>query len=120
MISLPPSVRIFICLKPVDMRRSFDGLAAITREVIEQDPLSGHLFAFFNRNRQRVKVLFWDRNGLCLYYKRLERGTFQLERFTNVDGNRVEVEANVLALILDGIDLQGALRRERFMPTRVA
>lgn len=116
MISLPPAVRIFVCLKPVDMRRSFDGLAAMARDVIRQDPLSGHMFVFFNRSRQRVKILYWDRNGLCIYYKRLERGTFHLERFEAGQGKRVEIEAGMLALILDGIDLSSAKRRKRFQP----
>ncbi len=73
MLTLPPSVRIFVCLTPADMRRSLDGLAALTREILQEDPLSGHLFVFFNRRRDRTKILFWDRSGLCLYYKRIER-----------------------------------------------
>ena len=78
MLTLPPSVRIFVCLSPADMRRSLDGLAAMTRETLREDPLSGHLFVFFNRRRNRTKILFWDRSGLCLYYKRLEKGVFRL------------------------------------------
>ena len=66
MLSLPPAVRVFISVEAADMRKSFDGLANETRHVIAQDPLSGHLFVFFNRRRTMVKVLYWDRNGYCL------------------------------------------------------
>ena len=71
MLTLPPSVRIFVCLTPADMRRSLDGLASMTREILKEDPLSGHLFVFFNRRRDRTKILLWDRSGLCLYYNHL-------------------------------------------------
>jgi transposase len=120
MLMLPPSVRIFVCLAPADLRRSLDGLAALTREIIHEDPLSGHLFVFFNRRRDRTKILFWDRSGLCLYYKRLERGVFHLSAFGQANPQRVEVEAAELALILEGIDLANARRRARFTPRKTA
>ena len=113
MLMLPPSVRIFLAVQPADMRRSFDGLAAMTREVIGRDPLSGHLFVFGNRKGDRVKILFWDRSGFCLWYKRLEEGVFH---FPASDGHSVEVEGAELALVLEGIDLAGARRRARFVP----
>jgi transposase len=116
-LSWPPTVRIFLSLLPADMRRGFDGLAASVREVIRHDPLSGHLFVFFNRRRDRVKVLWWDRTGYCLWYKRLERGVFHPRVFPSRDGSlSVEVEAAELGLILEGIDLTGARRRVRFVP----
>ena len=118
MLTLPPSVRIFVCLTPADLRRSLDGLAALTREVLGEDPLSGHLFAFFNRRRDRVKILFWDRSGLCLYYKRLEKGVFRLSTLEHPQRKRAEVEAAELALILEGIELANARRRPRFVPGR--
>lgn len=116
MLTLPPSVRVFVHLGPTDMRRSLDGLAAMTREIIRQDPLSGHLFVFFNRRRDRVKILFWDRSGLCLWYKRLEAGVFTLPVPSNPHRHSVEMESAELSLILEGIDLRGARRRKRFVP----
>lgn len=120
MLTLPPSVRVFLCLAPADMRRSLDGLAALTREVLREDPLSGHLFVYFNRRRDRVKVLFWDRSGLCLYYKRIEKGVFRLAAFEDRKSSRAEIESAELALILEGIELAGAKRRPRFVPQRSA
>jgi transposase len=116
MLSLPPAVRVFISVEATDMRKSFDGLANETRHVIAQDPLSGHLFVFFNKRRTMVKVLYWDRNGYCLVAKRLERGTFYLPRAS--ERGVVEVEAAELALILEGIDLGGARRRPRWAPSQ--
>ena len=78
MVTLPASVRVFVAVAPVDFRKGFDGLAQLAREVIEQDPLSGHLFVFSNRRRDRVKILYWDRDGLAIWMKRLEKGTFRL------------------------------------------
>jgi transposase len=72
-----PGVRIWIATSPVDMRRSFDALAEHVRAILSHDPLGGHLFVFRNRSSQRVKILWWDGSGLVIYYKRIERGTFQ-------------------------------------------
>jgi transposase len=96
------------------MRRSFDGLAAMTQETIEQDPLSGHLFVFFNRRRDRVKILFWDRTGLCIWYKRLEEGVFKLPSGKEPDQRSIETSSADLSLILEGIDLAGAKRHKRY------
>jgi transposase len=112
MLSLPPAVKIFIATEPADMRRSFDGLAALTREVIHRDPLSGHLFVFRSRVGDRVKILYWDRSGFCLWYKRLEKGVF---RFPKTEQHSLEIEAAELGLLLEGIDLAGAKRRPRFV-----
>jgi len=110
-LSLPPSVRLFIARGATDMRKSFDTLAALVIDVIEQDPQSGHLFLFVNRRRDRLKVLWWDRSGYCLLAKRLEQGQFRV--FDRADGNpgSFEMSASDLALILEGIDLRGAKRR---------
>jgi transposase len=113
-LTLPPSVKIFLAVAPADMRKSFDGLAALVRDVILQDPYSGHLFVFRGRRGDRVKILLWDRSGFVLWYKRLEAGVF---RFPLTAGAKsVEVEAAELALLLEGIDLSEAKRRPRFMP----
>ena len=111
MLSLPPSVRLFIARGATDMRKSFDTLAALVIDVVDEDPQSGHLFLFINRRRDRLKVLWWDRSGYCLLAKRLEQGQFRI--FDRADGTpgAYEMSASDLALILDGIDLRGSKRR---------
>lgn len=111
MLSLPPAVRIFVATAPTNMHLSFDRLAALARDVCQQDPLSGHLFAFFNRAADKVKILYWDRSGFCLWYKRLERGVFHLPRTPTT---HLELEAADLMLLLDGIELTTATRRPRY------
>jgi transposase len=116
---LSAAVRIFFCTIPADMRKSFDGLLGMVREFLGQDPLSGHLFLFLNRRRDRVKILFWDRDGLVIWYKRLEAGTFQhldpTRRATQPSGPAgLELSATELALILGGIDLTSARCRKRY------
>jgi transposase len=117
-LTLPASVRIFIAAEAVDLRRGFDGLSAATRGIILQDPMSGHVFAFLNRRRNRIKLLVWDRTGLVLVYKRLERGTFQIPTEPAPGTGHVEIDAGDLGLMLEGIDLRGArrLRRWRRLP----
>lgn len=117
MLSLPPTVRVFFALDAVDLRKGFDGLATMARSVLVEDPLSGHLFVFLNRRRNRVKVLFWDRSGWCIYYKRLERGSFSIPQPRSLGDTKLEVEAAELMLILEGIDLRGARRRVRWHPS---
>ncbi len=78
MIPLPSSVRIYVATSPADMRKSFDGLSALARNVVNQDPMSGHLFVWFNRRGDQVRILFWDRTGYAILAKRLERGTYHL------------------------------------------
>lgn len=106
MLSLPPSIRIFVARAAVDMRKAFDGLSAIARDVLRQDPMSGQLFVFFNRGRDRVKILVWDTSGFWLFYKRLERGTF--EALTAIDdaATHAEIDGTTLRLLLDGIELK--------------
>lgn len=108
MLSLTPATRIFLVTGPTDMRKSFNGLVAIVEGALKQDPLSGHLFVFTNRQRNRLKVLFWDRTGLWVCAKRLERGTFAWPVET---AGSVEMTAAELALILGGIDLKETSKR---------
>lgn len=112
MIMLPASVRIFLCTRPTDMRKSFDGLSGLVQECFAQDPLTGHLFLFVNRRRDRIKILYFDRDGLALWYKRLEVGSFEMPTTTERDG--IELQAAQLAMILSGIDLKRAHQRKRF------
>lgn len=114
MIGLPPAVRIFFASQPADMRRSFDGLLELVRAFLGQDPLSGHLFVFRNKTGDRVKLLYWDRTGLCIFYKRLEKGTFRLPAPAVGDCASIELTSGDLLLILEGIDLAHARRRPRY------
>ena len=111
MLSISSSVRILLCREPTDMRRAFDGLARMAADVVGEDPLSGHLFVFRNKRGDRLKILYWDRDGYALWYKRLEEGVF---RFPEVADGRAEVSAAELALILEGIDVTGLKRRKRY------
>jgi transposase len=97
MLSLPPSVRVFVCTAPTDMRKSFDGLCALVQTVLKQDPFSGHLFTFLNRRKDKVKILYWDRSGFFLMYKRLEEGTFRMPE-------RGEIGSRELLMVLAGLD----------------
>jgi transposase len=114
LLTLPASVRIYVAAEATDLRRGFDGLAAATRSVILQNPMSGHLFCFLNRRRNRIKLLVWDRTGYLLLYKRLERGTFHLPTAPRAGERHIELDAGELGLMLEGVDLQGARRYERW------
>lgn len=94
--------QVWLATTPVDMRKSFDGLAEIVRAFLGQDPLSGHLFVFRNKSSQRLKILWWDRGGLTIYYKRLERGAF---RFPSAKEPSVAVESGQLLRLLDGLEV---------------
>lgn len=111
MLGLSAAVRVYLATAPADMRKGFDGLAALASCGLGLDPLSGHLFVFSNRRRDRLKVLYWDRDGYAVWAKRLERGTFRIP--TAADG-RVEMTAADLAALLAGIDLSAARRRPRY------
>lgn len=117
MLSLPPSVRLFVATQPVDGRKGADSLMVIVRDDFGHAPLGGHLFVFFSKRRDGVRVVYWDRNGFAMWSKRLERGRFR-PSFSKDDGKLAvsEVEAAELALIIEGIDLAGARRRPRWQP----
>jgi transposase len=105
--------RIHLCVAPADMRRGFDTLAAMVKDFLGHDPLSGHLFLFVSRGRDRLKILQWESDGFCLWYKRLEAGTFRLPR-VDADQASVELKASELAMLLEGIDLRSIKRTKRF------
>jgi transposase len=116
---LSAAVRVFLCTRPTDLRKGFDGLSGLVREGFSQDPLTGHLFLFLNRRRDRIKILYFDRDGLVIWYKRLEVGSFQnpvpTPGVTQLSGSAgIELSVTDLALILGGIDLTTARRRKRY------
>lgn len=111
MLSFPPLVRIFLCVRTADMRWSFDRLAAMVNEVLRQDPLSGHLFVFRNRPGDRIKLLYWDTDGYAIWYKRLEEGTF---RFPKDLADGAEIDGAMFAMVLKGIDLSQVRRHKRY------
>lgn len=113
MLQISPATRVFVHRFDTDMRKSFDGLHAIVKHAFQLNVLDGDLFVFFNRSGDRCKILLWDRDGLVVWAKRLERGSFQ--RPTAKDNEAaIEVDATTLALILSGIELQSAKRRKRY------
>lgn len=115
MLSLPPSVRLFVATQPVDGRKGADSLMVLVRDVLRHDPLSGHLFVFFSMRRDRVRIVYWDRNGFAMWTKRLEIGRYHrlsADRKLEVTG----MEYAELMLILEGIDLAGSRRRPRWEP----
>lgn len=114
MLNATSKVRVYVCLEPCDMRRSFDGLERMTREIIRQDPLSGHLFVFRNKRRDRVKILYWERGGYVIHYKLLEQGTFRLPEHSG-DGP-LEMTLTELTLMLQGIDLRQTRSRRWWTP----
>jgi len=117
MLSLPSRTKMYLCMNPVDMRKSFDGLFGIVQQEFQQDPLNGHLFLFVNKRRDRMKAIFWDDDGFVIWYKRLEVGTWQLPVSTaTTPALTLELEGHELAMILTGIDLKSARRRARYQP----
>jgi transposase len=115
MLTLPPSVRIYLTTEAVDLRRGHDGLAALVLRQWGDALYQGHLFVFVGRRLDRCKILFFDRGGLVLYYKRLERGRFRLPPLSH-DGAAVEMDATGLAMLLDGIDVSRVRRPELWRP----
>jgi transposase len=116
MLTLPPSVQLYVATGPVDARKSFNGLSLYVQSVLRLSPMCGHLFIFFNRRRDQVRILYWDRNGYALWAKRLERGRFALHPKLLEPAGPATIEAAELAMILEGISLAGARRRPRWEP----
>jgi transposase len=116
---LSAAVRVFLCTRPTDLRKGFDGLSGLVQECFSQDVLTGHLFLFLNRRRDRIKILYFDRDGLAIWYKRLEVGCFQRVEATPgaaqlAGAAGIELSVTDLALILNGIDLATSRRRKRY------
>lgn len=116
MISIASSTRVFVSVTPTDMRKGFDGLQGLVSGVLQQDPLSGHLFLFVNRRRDRLKVLYWDGDGLAIWYRRLEKGTFQLPT-VSADQSSAEINREELIMLIRGLDYETVSRRRRFTLT---
>lgn len=112
MLSLPSSVRIYVAADPADMRKGFDGLAALVT-ARGLDIYSGHLFVFLGKRRDRAKILTFDRGGFVIYYKRLERGRFKLPPF---NGDTVRLDAAQLLMLLDGVDVAHVKRTRAWQP----
>ena len=106
------SCRIYLCMQPADMRRGFDTLAAVVKEFLKHDPFSGNLFLFVSRGKDRMKILYWDRDGFCLWYKRLEEGTFKLPSVKDAGGAGVELRATELAMLLSEVPDERELEKQ--------
>jgi transposase len=115
-LSLPPSVRLFVATRPIDGRKGADSLMVMVRDMFRLAPLSGHLFVFFTMRRDRIRIVYWDRNGFAMWTKRLERGRFRLPVAAGDALTMLAMEAAELGLIVEGIDLTGARRRPRWEP----
>jgi transposase len=114
MLSFPPGIQVFMAIAPVDMRKSFDGLSTAVQTVFDRNVLDGHLFLFLNKRRDRIKILWWDRDGLAIWAKRLEKGSYELPRH-DPDTLQLRLDATQLALLLSGVRLDSVQRR-RYTP----
>ena len=122
MLSLPPTVRIWLSTRPTDLRKSFDGLAALVRDGLGGDPLSGDIFVFRNKSADRIKLLLWEEDGYAIWYKRLEKGSYRFPAAADGDA-QVEVRAADLIMLLAGVDLASVRRSSRYhrpVPRRTA
>jgi len=113
MLSFPSMTQIYLCTVPTDMRKSFDGLQALIASTMNKDVLSGHLFLFLNRRRDRIKLMWWDRDGLAIWMKRLQAGTYETPK-AGAEQACLELDATQLAMLLTGVSLESAKRRKRF------
>jgi len=112
MLKLPDGARIFMAVKPVDMRRSFDGLCATITEALGSSPMTGDLYLFRGRRADRIKAIIWDRNGLAIWYKRLEKGKY---KWPTRECASIELSADDLTLLLDGVDFTRIRRLPPFV-----
>jgi transposase len=113
MLSLPPTVRIYLAAQPTDLRKSFDSLATLVREGLQGDPLSGDIFVFRNKAADHIKLLIWEEDGYAIWYKRLEAGVYRFPSSPEALP-RVEIRAADLVMLLEGIDLSSVRRGKRY------
>ena len=113
MLSLAHNTRIYVYLPAADLRKSFDGLTGLVRSAFAANPRNGSWFLFFNKRRDRLKILGWEPDGFSIWYKRLEAGTFRFPP-PPAHGHAVEMRATDLAMLLDGVDLESVQRRKRY------
>jgi transposase len=113
MIHLPASVRVYLCLTPCDMRRSFDGLHALVRDHLQMDAFAGHLYLFASKRKDRLKLLYWDRDGFAIWATRLEEGSYAIPSGES-SSEGLEITTEELGALLSGIDLSTATRRKRY------
>ena len=111
MLSFTGGLKVFVALEPCDLRKSFNGLEGLVRERLGEDPRTGSLFVFTNGRHTRLKILYWDGTGLWLLIKRLEKGTFAWPKSSQVEGVKLRLAPEALAMLTDGIDLRGAKLR---------
>ena len=115
MFLLSPQTKVYLAKQVTDMRKSFRGLITLTESILQQDPVSGHLFVFVNRRRDMLKILHWDGSGFWIWYRQLERGTFQLPiPPADREPTSIELPPAQLSVILDGIDLKSVRQRLRY------
>jgi len=113
---LPRAVRVYVASEPVSLRKSFEGLSNAVREVLSNDPLSGHVFLFLNRRKNQVKLLVWTRGGFTIVHKRLESGTFAFAGQVGGAATSVEIDVHELSMLLEGIDVRRVHTSRRWEP----
>ncbi len=116
MILVPRAVRVYFATRPVNLRKSFDGLSNEIRHALGHDPLSGHVFVFLNRRKNQVKLIVWTRGGFTIVHKKLERGTFTFPARVTADATSVVIDVHELAMLLEGIEIEGAKTKRRWEP----
>lgn len=119
MLLIPGSVRVFVARDPVDMRKSFEGLANQVQFTLGHDPLSGHVYVFLNRRRTLLKMLVWTRGGFTIVYKRLERGRYAFpDKIASAAAASVPIDMRELSMLLEGVDLKRGRLHKRWEPKR--
>ena len=117
MFSLSSSHRFLLYSQPTDMRKSFDGLSGLVRNELASDPQSGDVFLFINKGRDKLKLLHWEGGSFVLYYKRLEKGTFELPRYDSAVGS-IKIDYARLVMIIDGLSVKNISKRKRYVSTK--